>query len=224
MRDRRRRAAGRGPVGRFATPDGPAWETDTMVETRSAVKGVTAACLHLLVDRGLVDLDAPVRAYWPELRADPLVRHALTHEAGIPVIDAAAAERHHRLADHGRGGRATGTGVGTGRASRVSRRDLRVARRRDRAPGLGPHDRPVPARGDLDPARRRLLHRHTRVRARPHRAARRRTAASRRATDPDAVRGRAGSPTRWRRACSVRCSRRSARVGTPPSSAPRRSR
>lgn len=40
------------------------------------------------VDRGLVDLEAPVRRYWPELRADPLVRHALTHEAGIPVIDA----------------------------------------------------------------------------------------------------------------------------------------
>ncbi len=75
--------------GGSRTPDGPAWQADTMVETRSATKGVTAACLHVLVDRGLVDLDAPVRSYWPELRADPLVRHVLTHEAGIPVIDAA---------------------------------------------------------------------------------------------------------------------------------------
>ena len=58
-----------------------------MVETRSATKGPTSTCLHLLVDRQLVDLDAPVRQYWPELRADPLVRHVLTHEAGVPVID-----------------------------------------------------------------------------------------------------------------------------------------
>ena len=68
---------------------GPAWAQDTMVEIRSATKGVAAICLHVLVDRGLVDLDAPVRRYWPELRADPTVRQVLTHEAGIPVIDAA---------------------------------------------------------------------------------------------------------------------------------------
>jgi CubicO group peptidase (beta-lactamase class C family) len=67
---------------------GPPWEAHTMVETRSVTKGVAALCLHILVDRGLVDPDAPVRTYWPELRADPLVRHVLTHEAGIPVIDA----------------------------------------------------------------------------------------------------------------------------------------
>ena len=68
-------------------PDGPPWVEDTLVETRSATKGVTALCLHLLVDRGLVDLDAPVRRYWPGLRADPLVSHVLEHSAGIPVID-----------------------------------------------------------------------------------------------------------------------------------------
>jgi CubicO group peptidase (beta-lactamase class C family) len=67
---------------------GPPWTASTMVDTRSATKGLAALCLHLLVDRGVVDLDAPVRRYWPELRADPLVRHVLTHEAGIPVIDA----------------------------------------------------------------------------------------------------------------------------------------
>jgi len=69
--------------------DGPSWDDDTLVETRSATKGITATCLHLLIDRGRVDLDTPVRAYWPELRSDPLVRQALTHQAGIPVIDAA---------------------------------------------------------------------------------------------------------------------------------------
>ncbi|HEY7134138.1 MAG TPA: serine hydrolase domain-containing protein [Acidimicrobiia bacterium] len=74
--------------GGSTAPAGAAWHHDTLVEIRSATKGVTALCAHMLVDRGLVDLDAPVRRYWPELRADPLVRHALTHEAGIPVIDA----------------------------------------------------------------------------------------------------------------------------------------
>jgi CubicO group peptidase (beta-lactamase class C family) len=74
--------------GGLTQRDGGPWVSDTLVETRSATKGVTALCLHTLVDRGLVDLDAPVRRYWPELRADPLIRHVLTHEAGIPVIDA----------------------------------------------------------------------------------------------------------------------------------------
>ncbi len=68
--------------------DGAPWERDTMVETRSATKGIAAVCAHIAVDRGVLDLDAPVRRYWPELRADPLVRHALAHTAGIPVIDA----------------------------------------------------------------------------------------------------------------------------------------
>src|SRR4051812_36352578 len=60
---------------------------NTLVETRSATKGVTALCMHILIDRGLVDLDAPVGRYWPQLRCDALVRHALAHSAGIPVID-----------------------------------------------------------------------------------------------------------------------------------------
>jgi CubicO group peptidase (beta-lactamase class C family) len=68
--------------------DGPRWAEDTMVETRSTVKGVTALLVHLLIDRGVVELDAPVRRWWPELRADPLVHHALSHSAGIPVVDA----------------------------------------------------------------------------------------------------------------------------------------
>lgn len=67
--------------------DGSAWQRDTMVDCRSATKALTALCLHILVDRGLVDLDAPVRRYWPNLRSDPLVRHALAHQAGIPVLD-----------------------------------------------------------------------------------------------------------------------------------------
>jgi CubicO group peptidase (beta-lactamase class C family) len=53
-------------------------------------KGLAAIALLLLVDRGVVDLDAPVARYWPEFAAagkDALpVRHLLTHEAGLPAI------------------------------------------------------------------------------------------------------------------------------------------
>lgn len=68
-------------------PGGAPWTRDTLVDCRSATKALTALCLHLLVDRGQVDLDAPVRRYWPTLGVDPLVRHALAHQAGIPVLD-----------------------------------------------------------------------------------------------------------------------------------------
>ena len=74
--------------GGHTSVGGPAWSLDTMVETRSTVKALTALCLHVLVDRDVVSLDDPVRRWWPELRADPQVRHALAHQAGIPVIDA----------------------------------------------------------------------------------------------------------------------------------------
>lgn len=63
------------------------WERDTLVDCRSATKGLTALCLAVLVDRGLVDFDAPLRSYWPELRVDPTVRQALSHQAGIPIVD-----------------------------------------------------------------------------------------------------------------------------------------
>jgi CubicO group peptidase (beta-lactamase class C family) len=67
------------------------WERDTLVDCRSATKGLTALCLAMLVDRGFVDLDVPLRRYWPELRADPTVRQAVSHQAGIPIIDDLAA-------------------------------------------------------------------------------------------------------------------------------------
>jgi CubicO group peptidase (beta-lactamase class C family) len=63
------------------------WERDTLVDCRSATKGLTALCLAQLVDQALVDFDAPVRRYWPELRIDPTVRQALSHQAGIPIVD-----------------------------------------------------------------------------------------------------------------------------------------
>jgi CubicO group peptidase (beta-lactamase class C family) len=64
------------------------WERDTLVNVWSTTKGPVALCAHLLADRGLLDLDAPVAAYWPEFAAagkeKVLVRHLLSHRAGLP--------------------------------------------------------------------------------------------------------------------------------------------
>ena len=67
---------------------GARWEQDTLGLIFSATKGLTAiAALHL-VERGLLDVDAPVAEYWPEFAAHGKgsmpVRYLLTHEAGLP--------------------------------------------------------------------------------------------------------------------------------------------
>ncbi|MEJ8667957.1 serine hydrolase domain-containing protein [Streptomyces sp. MS1.AVA.1] len=66
---------------------GRPWERDTLVNVWSTSKGPTALCAHILADRGLLDLDAPVAAYWPEFAAagkeQILVRHLLSHRAGL---------------------------------------------------------------------------------------------------------------------------------------------
>jgi len=72
--------------------DGTApWEHGTAQIVRSATKGVAAAVLLLLAQRGELDLDAPVGEYWPEYKAAgkerTLVWHLLAHRAGVPVLD-----------------------------------------------------------------------------------------------------------------------------------------
>ncbi|MEU4464012.1 serine hydrolase domain-containing protein [Streptomyces sp. NPDC024017] len=63
------------------------WERDTLVNVWSTTKGPVALCAHILADRGLLDLDAPVALYWPEFAAagkeKVLVRHLLSHRAGL---------------------------------------------------------------------------------------------------------------------------------------------
>ncbi|WP_329218121.1 beta-lactamase family protein [Streptomyces sp. NBC_01485] len=67
------------------------WEHGTAQIVRSATKGVAAAALLLLHQRGELDLDAPVGTYWPQYKAAgkerTLVRHLLAHRAGVPVLD-----------------------------------------------------------------------------------------------------------------------------------------
>jgi CubicO group peptidase (beta-lactamase class C family) len=78
--------------GGLADPDtGRPWEQDTLQVVYSTTKGITAACAHLLAQRGELDLDAPVAEYWPEFAANGKeripVRWLLTHQAGLPAID-----------------------------------------------------------------------------------------------------------------------------------------
>ncbi|MEV6834955.1 serine hydrolase domain-containing protein [Streptomyces sp. NPDC051133] len=67
------------------------WQPGTAQIVRSATKGVAAAALLLLHQRGELDLDAPVGAYWPEYKAagkeHTRVRDVLAHRAGVPVLD-----------------------------------------------------------------------------------------------------------------------------------------
>jgi CubicO group peptidase (beta-lactamase class C family) len=66
------------------------WERDTVATIFSGSKGLVAVCALILVDRGLLELDAPVARYWPEFAAagksEVLVRHVLSHTAGLPGV------------------------------------------------------------------------------------------------------------------------------------------
>ena len=42
------------------------WEHDTIVNVFSVSKAALATAAHQLATRGLLDLEAPVRRYWPE--------------------------------------------------------------------------------------------------------------------------------------------------------------
>ena len=71
----------------MATPDRP-WAEDTLVFLFSVTKGPTALAAQILADRGLLDVNAPVAAYWPGFAAHgkdrALVRHILSHTLGLP--------------------------------------------------------------------------------------------------------------------------------------------
>ena len=69
---------------------GTPWQRDTMAISMSTTKGLTATCLHMLADRGLVDYQAPVATYWPEFAQNGkekiTVYQLLTHQAGLAPV------------------------------------------------------------------------------------------------------------------------------------------
>ncbi|MDA9433854.1 hypothetical protein XH88_19065 [Bradyrhizobium sp. CCBAU 51627] len=68
------------------------WERDTIVCMMSVVKGLSGIAFNMIIDRGLVDPDAPVARYWPEFAENGKealpVRFVLDHRAGLPVVTA----------------------------------------------------------------------------------------------------------------------------------------
>ena len=70
---------------------GPALHADSLVPVYSSSKGATAVVVALLVQRGQLDLDAPVASYWPEFaqagKGAVTVRQLLSHQAGLPGVD-----------------------------------------------------------------------------------------------------------------------------------------
>jgi CubicO group peptidase (beta-lactamase class C family) len=69
-----------------------AWDEDTLVNVWSSTKGATALAAHMLADRGLLDIEAPVARYWPEFaqagKESLPVRYLLTHQAGLHAMPA----------------------------------------------------------------------------------------------------------------------------------------
>ncbi|MEU8890013.1 serine hydrolase domain-containing protein [Streptomyces sp. NPDC048442] len=75
---------------------GRPWESDTLEMIFSASKGIVAITLLVLVDRGRLDLDAPVAHYWPEFGAAGksaiTLRQVITYTAQLPGIRASVSQ------------------------------------------------------------------------------------------------------------------------------------
>jgi len=63
------------------------WERDTLVNVWSTTKTMTSLAALVLVDRGELDVHAPVSRYWPEFaqngKEGVLVRHLMSHTSGV---------------------------------------------------------------------------------------------------------------------------------------------
>ena len=72
---------------------GRPWTADTLALIFSGTKGLAAACVLLLAERGRLDLDTPVARYWPAFaaagKASVTVADVLSHQARLPYVRAA---------------------------------------------------------------------------------------------------------------------------------------
>jgi CubicO group peptidase (beta-lactamase class C family) len=69
---------------------GRPWQKDTLQLIFSGTKAMSAACVLLLAERGLLDLDAPAARYWPEFGAHgkdrTTILEILSHQARLPGL------------------------------------------------------------------------------------------------------------------------------------------
>ena len=67
------------------------WKEDTITLVYSTTKIMATIAILMVVDRGQLELDAPIARYWPEFaqggKDKVTVRDALTHQAGVPGFD-----------------------------------------------------------------------------------------------------------------------------------------
>jgi len=67
------------------------WTSDTIVNVWSTTKTITNLAMLTLVERGQLDVHAPVAEYWPEFAAngkqDVRVRHLMSHTSGVAGWD-----------------------------------------------------------------------------------------------------------------------------------------
>ncbi len=70
-------------------PDAPEVDANSLFLIFSATKPLTAFAIHLLAERGRLDLDAPVARIWPEFgqrgKENATILHVLSHQGGFPV-------------------------------------------------------------------------------------------------------------------------------------------
>lgn len=75
-----------------------AWTEDTVSVIFSSTKGAVALAAHTLISAGELDVNAPVKKYWPEFavngKEEATVRMMLDHSVGVPCM-------RERLADGG---------------------------------------------------------------------------------------------------------------------------
>jgi CubicO group peptidase (beta-lactamase class C family) len=80
------------------------WREDTIVIMNSLAKSMCALCMHILIDRGKVEFDAPVADYWPEFaqagKQGALIRHILSHTCGVIYCDRATPGSWFRWDEH----------------------------------------------------------------------------------------------------------------------------
>ncbi len=77
-------------AGRDKVNDRP-YGQETLTIIMSCTKGATAAVVHRLAERGLIDYEAKVTDYWPEFAAggkgEARVWHLMSHSVGLPGVD-----------------------------------------------------------------------------------------------------------------------------------------
>jgi CubicO group peptidase (beta-lactamase class C family) len=77
-----------GSVDRARTRE---WQRDTLVNAYSTTKGIVAACVAILVERGLLRYEDRVARYWPEFAAngksDATISHVMSHQVGLPAFE-----------------------------------------------------------------------------------------------------------------------------------------